>query len=193
MEVARVLLERDVDANARDASNATPLHLAAISGPRPLMLKFHCCCSSTALMFMHRMMRVRPLARYDHNLRNPGCRGCPWPSARVCINRGSAGTPRSRQVMPVRLDSLQVTESRGLTMSDVPQPPAPPLHEFAPLGSLRITIHNRVPQIPFCLMTASSSPCSCIDHQTCFLHAPFIKSVNGSLGSLSRLTRGKRV
>jgi ankyrin len=56
--VTRVLLEYGVEAIVRDASNATPLHLAANSRAL-LMLKFHCCCSSTALMFMHGMMRVR--------------------------------------------------------------------------------------------------------------------------------------
>jgi hypothetical protein len=62
-----------------------------------------------------RSMRVLlgRLVRYDHNLRTPGFRGCPWPSARVRINRRSAGTPCSRRVMPARLNLLRVTESRG--------------------------------------------------------------------------------
>lgn len=57
--VVRVLLEHGVDTNARDASNTTPLHLAANYGGAPLMLKFHCRSSSTALILMHGVTRVR--------------------------------------------------------------------------------------------------------------------------------------
>jgi hypothetical protein len=105
-------------------------------------------------------------------------RKCPCPgSARVRIMQG----PCSRQVRPVRLNSLRVTESRGLT---IPSHPLCHCQRMSSLGLVPWASQPRTSQTPFCfkLMIASFiTMFHVLIIRYALLRAPFFTSVNGKL------------